>query len=309
MLYSIIVPVYNEEETLLEFYRRIRAVCDSLDADYEIVFINDGSEDYSLEILRGFQKENSRIKILSFSRNFGHQAAIIAGIDHVSGDAVLIIDADLQDPPEVFPQLIEKWEEGYSVVYGQRSARKEETVFKKATAAVFYKILKWMTKYPIPENVGDFRLIDKKVVMALRTIREQHRFMRGLVSWVGFTQGKVAFVRDPRYAGETKYPFKKMLKFAIDGITSFSVIPLRATIYLGFFIVVITIVFSIWALVARFIFHTTIPGWTSLMVAISFFGGVQLLMIGVLGEYIGRIYEEVKKRPLYIIESKEGFDV
>lgn len=306
--FSIIVPVYNEEEVLQEFYRRMRAVCDSLDGDYELIFVNDGSTDRSLTILREFRAQNPNVKIMSFSRNFGHQAAITAGIDHASGDAVVIIDADLQDPPEVVPQLIEKWKEGYGVVYGQRSARKGETFFKKATAAMFYRILKWMTKYPIPENVGDFRLMDRKVVAALRSMREYHRFIRGLVPWVGFKQSGVAFVRDARYAGETKYPFRKMLKFAIDGITSFSIVPLRMTMYLGFFVVVATLIFAVWALVAQFVFHATIQGWASLMVTILFLGGVQLLMIGVLGEYIGRIYEEVKKRPLYIIESKEGWE-
>lgn len=307
VLYSIIAPLYNEEEILPEFYRRMKAICDSFDGDYELIFVNDGSNDRSSEILLKIRSQNQKIKIINFSRNFGHQMAITAGIDHASGDAVIIIDADLQDPPEIIPLLIGKWKKGYEIVYGQRVAREGETVFKKGTAAIFYKILKIMTSYPIPENVSDFRLMDKKVVTVLRKVREQHRFMRGLVSWVGFKQGGVAFVRDPRYAGETKYPFRKMLKFALDGITSFSIVPLRMTIYLGFFIVVTTVIFAIWAFIMQFVFHATIQGWASLMIAILFLGGIQLLMSGVLGEYIGRIYEEVKKRPLYIIENKEGF--
>ncbi|MEK7623166.1 MAG: glycosyltransferase family 2 protein [Patescibacteria group bacterium] len=308
MNYSIIIPIYNEEAVLPKLYERLRSVCDSLAGEGELIFVDDGSRDQSLSIIEKFRSQDPRVKILSFSRNFGHQMAITAGLDAASGEAVVIIDADLQDPPELIPELIKKWREGYKVVYAERSARRGDGIFKRASARLFYRLLKWLTKYPIPENVGDFRLLDKQVVTELRQLREQHRFMRGLTSWVGFRQGKVAFVRDPRYAGETKYPFRKMLRFAFDGITSFSIVPLRLAVSLGFFIVIICVGLALWALGARFIFHVTIQGWTSLMLAVVFMGGVQLMMLGVVGEYVGRIYEEVKGRPLYIIERKEGFE-
>ena len=242
---------------------RTVAICLRLARGEELIFVDDGSRDQSLSIIEKFRSQDPRVKILSFSRNFGHQMAITAGLDAASGEAVVIIDADLQDPPELIPELIKKWREGYKVVYAERSARRGDGIFKRASARLFYRLLKWLTKYPIPENVGDFRLLDKQVVTELRQLREQHRFMRGLTSWVGFRQGKVAFVRDPRYAGETKYPFRKMLRFAFDGITSFSIVPLRLAVSLGFFIVIICVGLALWALGARFIFHVTIQGWTS----------------------------------------------
>lgn len=306
-LYSIIVAVYNEEEVLPEFYRRITGVCNSLDGDYELLFVNDGSRDRSFEILKKFREQNPRVKIIELSRNFGQQAAMTAGLGNASGDAVINIDADLQDPPETILKMIEKWHEGYEVVYGQRNARKGESKIRNFVVYLFNKFLKVITKYPIPENVGDFFLMDRKVVNAFLRITEQHRFMRGLVSWIGFRQSKVSFVRDPRYAGKTKNPFRTMIRVALDGITSFSVIPLRMIIILGFAIVIIALIFAVYTLIQHFKFPTETRGWASLMLAILFFGGVQLIMIGVVGEYIGRIYEEVKKRPLYIIKTKEGF--
>lgn len=304
---SIIIPVYNEEETLTELYKRLIPVCNGVSKKYEVIFINDGSSDGSLRILRSFRKKNRNVKIINFSRNFGHQAAITAGIDYANGDAAIIMDADLQDPPELIPKFIEKWQEGYAVVYGQRIGRKGEGLFKKFTAKFFYKLLKAFTRYPIPENVGDFRLMDKKVILALRELREYHRFVRGLVSWIGFRQGAVAFIRDPRFAGKTKYPFKKMFSFAIDAITSFSILPLRIATFLGFGMVLVSLIFVGYTILVFFL-GRTIPGWTSLALVGLFFGGIQLFIIGIIGEYIGRIYEEVKKRPHYIIESKEGFE-
>lgn len=306
--YSVIIPVFNEAAVLPTFFERLCAVSGTISGKGEFIFVNDGSSDESLALVKKFRETDKRVKIVSFSRNFGHQMAITAGLDFATGDSVVIIDADLQDPPELIPKLIEKWQEGFSVVYAERSARLGESFFKRASARVFYRVLRWLTKYPIPENVGDFRIMDKSVVKTLRNIREQHRYMRGLVSWVGFRQGGVSYVRDPRYAGETKYPFKKMVKFALDGVTSFSTVPLRMAISLGFFIVMICLAVAIYALGARFIFHVTIQGWTSLILVVVFMSGVQLIVLGVLGEYIGRIYEEVKGRPLYIAEEKIGFD-
>jgi polyisoprenyl-phosphate glycosyltransferase len=307
--YSIIVPVYNERNVLEEFYRRTLAVCTNIGQDYELIFVNDGSIDDSLATLRKLRAQDSRVKIVSFSRNFGHQRAITSGIDHARGQAVIIMDADLQDPPEVIPQLIEKWREGYSVVYAQRTIRKGEGFFKKVLARLFYRLMRRMAPHDdIPEDTGDFRLIDRRVAQALKNIRESHRFMRGLISWVGFRQAGVAFVRDARYAGETKYPFKKSLLLAIDAITSFSIVPLRLAIYLGFVTVSVTFLLAIFTLVGHFLLKTTIQGWTSVMIVLLFIGGVQLVVIGVLGEYVGRIFEEVKQRPLYIVESEDGFD-
>jgi dolichol-phosphate mannosyltransferase len=306
--YSVIIPVFNEAAVLPAFFERLRAVAGTISGQGEFIFVNDGSSDESLALVKAFRETDQRVKIVSFSRNFGHQMAITAGLDSAAGDAVVIIDADLQDPPELIPKLVEKWQEGFSVVYAERSARLGESFFKRASARVFYRVLRWLTKYPIPENVGDFRIMDKSVVKTLRNIREQHRYMRGLVSWVGFRQGGVSYVRDPRYAGETKYPFKKMVKFALDGVTSFSTVPLRMAVSLGFFIVMICMAVAVYALGARFIFHVTIQGWTSLILVVVFMSGVQLIVLGVLGEYIGRIYEEVKGRPLYVTEEKIGFD-
>jgi dolichol-phosphate mannosyltransferase len=306
--YSVIIPVFNEAAVLPVFFERLRAVAGTISGQGEFIFVNDGSSDESLALIKAFRETDQRVKIVSFSRNFGHQMAITAGLDSAAGDAVVIIDADLQDPPELIPKLVEKWQEGFSVVYAERSARLGESFFKRASARVFYRVLRWLTKYPIPENVGDFRIMDKSVVKTLRNIREQHRYMRGLVSWVGFRQGGVSYVRDPRYAGETKYPFKKMVKFALDGVTSFSTVPLRMAVSLGFFIVMICMAVAVYALGARFIFHVTIQGWTSLILVVVFMSGVQLIVLGVLGEYIGRIYEEVKGRPLYVAEEKIGFD-
>lgn len=305
--YSIVVPVYNEEEVLLEFYRRTTATLQGTKEGYEIVFVNDGSTDNTLSILRELNSRDASIKVINFSRNFGHQIAITAGMDYTVGDSVVIIDADLQDPPEVILRLIEKWKEGFDVVYAVRHERKGETVLKKLTASIFYKLIIKITNVTIPKNVGDFRLIDKKVLIALRSIREHHRFIRGLVSWVGFRQTGVTYVRDERFAGETKYPLKKMLKFAFDGITSFSFLPLQFAMYAGVFISFFSFICCVYILFLRVCTGKFIPGIAGILVSVLFIGGIQLLFLGLIGEYVGRIYDEIKQRPLYIVRELLGF--
>lgn len=305
--YSIVVPVYNEEEVILEFYRRTTSTLQGTKEGYEILFVNDGSTDNTLSILRELNSRDASIKVINFSRNFGHQIAITAGMDYTVGDSVVIIDADLQDPPEVILRLIEKWKEGFDVVYAVRHERKGETVLKKLTASIFYKLIIKITNVTIPQNVGDFRLIDKKVIIALRSIREHHRFIRGLVSWVGFRQTGVTYVRDERFAGETKYPLKKMLKFAFDGITSFSFLPLQFAMYAGVFISFFSFICCVYILFLRVCTGKFIPGIAGILVSVLFIGGIQLLFLGLIGEYVGRIYDEIKQRPLYIVRELLGF--
>lgn len=306
IIYSVIVPIFNEEEVLSEAYKRLTAVMQKSDGNYEIIFVNDGSKDNSFEILKDLCQKDKRVKIIKFSRNFGHQTAITAGTDYAQGKAVIIIDADLQDPPEVIPKLIEKWKEGYEVVYGERQKRKGESFFKLFTASVFYRIIRKISQINVPANVGDFRLIDRKVADILKKIKEKNRFIRGLVSWVGFKQTGVLYERERRFAGKTKYPIRKMLKFAFDAITSFSFFPLYIATYLGFFIAFICFIYIFFIFYLVMFTDKVVPGWSSLMVAILFLGGIQLIAIGIVGEYIGRIGEEVKNRPLYIIEEIIG---
>jgi len=306
--YSIVVPVYNEEDILMEFYNRVTSALNSVKERYEIVFINDGSVDGSLAILKAFHAKDPNVKVVNFSRNFGHQLAITAGMDYSTGNAVIVMDSDLQDPPEVIISLIEKWKEGYDVVYAIREARKGETVFKKLTATFFYRLIVKITNVNIQADVGDFRLIDKKVIDALRTIRERHRFIRGLVSWVGFKQTGITYVRNERFAGETKYPFKKMLKFAIDGITSFSFLPLQLAMYAGVVISLLSFVCGLYILCLRIITGQFIPGIAGILVSVLFLGGIQLLFLGLIGEYVGRMYDEIKQRPLYIVQEFLGFN-
>jgi glycosyltransferase involved in cell wall biosynthesis len=306
---SVIVPLYNEELVIGEMYQRLTNVLDGNHLDYEIILVNDGSRDGTIRIAKQLCETDKRIKLLSFSRNFGHQIAITAGMDSVSGQIAVIIDADLQDPPEVIVQMIDKWREGYQVVYGVRKERKGESFFKLLTAAVFYRILRRMTPLEIPVDTGDFRLMDRKVVEQLRHMRERSRFVRGMVSWVGFRQAKVEYIRDTRIAGETKYPFHKMMRFAIDGILSFSQIPLKLSSAFGFFCALISFVFLVYGVVAKYFYpETTIAGWTSIFVASLFLGGCQLIAVGILGEYLGRVYEEIKGRPLYVIDEQINFD-
>jgi dolichol-phosphate mannosyltransferase len=297
---SLIIPVYNEEEIIAELDRRLKVFLREIDETWEVVFVDDGSQDRTSEMLNELAALESRYKVISFSRNFGHQLAITAGMDRAEGDAVVIMDADLQDPPEVVTQMIEKWREGYDVVYGQRSVRHGESVFKRATAAAFYRLLRALLPIEIPLDTGDFRLMSRRVILSMRALREQHRFVRAMVSWVGFKQAAVRYERPERFAGETKYPLRKMLRFAIDGITSFSIIPLRIATWLGLFSGLVAIVTSGWAIYAA-IAGETVPGWATIMIAVALAASAQLIMTGILGEYIGRIYEEVKRRPLYVV--------
>ncbi len=305
--YSLVVPVFNEEAVIEETNRRLSAVMTELHESFEIIYINDGSRDQTGLLLRGLCDADPRIKLLSFSRNFGHQTAITAGMDYACGDAVIVIDADLQDPPEIIPKMIERWQEGYEVVYGLRASREGETAFKKRTAKMYYKLLNKMADVDIPADVGDFRLIDAKVRDALMTIPEHNRYVRGLISWLGFRQTSVEFTRSSRFAGETKYPLRKMIRLGIDGITSFSYKPLKIGIGLGAVLSVFSFCFLLFVFIGR-LFNLVVmePGYASLMCVILFFFGILLIMMGIIGEYIGRIFEEVKGRPLYIISDRTG---
>ncbi|MBQ4516833.1 MAG: glycosyltransferase family 2 protein [Clostridia bacterium] len=306
--YSIVVPVFNEELVVEESYKRLKQVMDTTNEPYELIFVNDGSRDKTPEIVAKICENDKNVRLINFSRNFGHQTAITAGMDNSSGQAVVVIDADLQDPPEVILQMIEKWKEGYDVVYGQRLKRKGETFFKKVTAKMFYRLLSSMTSVDIPVDTGDFRLIDRKVCDVMSSLTEQNRYVRGLVSWVGFRQTAVTYVRDERFAGETKYPLKKMLKFAMDGITTFSYKPLKLSTYVGFLVAGASFIYLLVVICLRLFTDATVAGWASTLAVSLIFNGVILMMLGIIGEYIGRIYDEAKGRPLYIIREKLGFD-
>lgn len=301
---SYIFPIYNESQNIEVLYKTISELLSPIKKySFEIIFINDGSSDDSLEKLVKLHKKDNRITIINFSRNFGHQLAVTAGLDQAIGDAVIIMDSDMQDPPVISLRLIEEWEKGYEVVYAQRRSRKD-TFFKKLTAKWFYIILEKLADISIPRNTGDFRLLDKKVVNELGKFRERDRFLRGLVSYVGFKQTGVLFDRDERHAGETGYPLKKMLKFAIDGILGFSTVPLRMISQFGLAISVLSFLGILYAIVMRVFWPgVTVPGWTLMIIAVLFIGGIQLIMLGVLGSYIGRIYSEAQGRPLYIVSS------
>lgn len=306
---SVIIPVFNETEVIDATYQRMKSVMDGIKMEYELIFVNDGSRDDTEQKISGYAKEDKTVKLLSFSRNFGHQCAISAGMDYASGDAVVVIDADLQDPPELIPKMIEKWQEGYEVVYGKRLKRKGETFFKKATAKLFYRTLRHLTSVDIPVDTGDFRLIDRKVCDVFRRLQEKNRFIRGLVSWIGFRQTYVEYVREERLAGETKYPLKKMVRFAMDGILSFSYIPLKIASLLGFLISGISFLYLIFVLIQKLFYPAgLVPGWTSIVAVLLIFNGIILILLGVIGEYIGRIYDEVRNRPLYIIDKKVNLD-
>jgi len=307
VIHSVLVPLYNEQEVLLETYHRLKNIMDSTNEPYEVIMINDGSRDLTASMAKDICRDDSNFKLLNFSRNFGHQTAITAGMDYASGQSIIVIDADLQDPPEIIPAMIAKWKEGYEVVYGKRISRKGETFFKTFTARMFYRTLNKLTDVKIPTDVGDFRLIDSKVKDALLRIPEHNRYVRGLISWLGFKQTAVEFIREPRFAGETKYPLSKMIKLAVDGITSFSYKPLKFSVGIGVFLSVSSLIFALVVIIMRIFDITTMePGWASLMVVMLFFFGVVLVMLGIIGEYIGRVFEEVKGRPLYIISEEVG---
>ena len=309
---SLVIPIFNEEAIIAELERRLLGILADIptvgDA-WEVVLVNDGSRDASLDLLRGVATRDARFKVLSFSRNFGHQMAITAGVDRASGQAVIVMDADLQDPPEVIAEMVSKWRDGFDVVYGVRRSRAGETLFKKVTAKLFYRLLRAMLGIEIPVDAGDFRLMSRPVVLALRALRERHRFVRGMVAWVGFKQAAVEYDREARFAGETKYPLRKMIRFALDGITSFSVLPLRLATWLGSIAGAIAVVAGLWAVYVRFFVSGVVPGWTTIMIFVAFGTSAQLLMIGILGEYVGRIYEELKRRPLYITSEEINFSL
>ena len=302
--YSIVVPVYNEEEVIHETYRRLTEVMRSTKEAYELLFVNDGSRDRTAEIIKEYSEQDPAVVLLDFARNFGHQIAITAGMDYARGEAVVVIDADLQDPPELILEMIKKWKQGFDVVYAKRTKRKGETYFKKQTAAMFYRFLRAMTDIDIPLDTGDFRLLDRKVCNQMNSIQEKNRFVRGLVSWVGFKQIAVEYEREERLAGESKYPLKKMLKLSMDGITSFSYKPLKLASYAGVTLSGIGFIYLLVVLYLKLFTDSTITGWSSLIVIQLFFSGIILIILGMIGEYIGRIYDETKNRPLYIVREK-----
>lgn len=304
-VYSIVAPVFNEEETLPNFYERIVAVMDALNEPFELLLVNDGSRDSSFQIMKNLHKQDPRVHVIDFSRNFGHQIAISAGLDYAQGQAVIIIDSDLQDPPEVIPRLIERWKNGAEVVYAQRAKRVGETKFKLVTASLFYRLIRSITSVDIPRDVGDFRLMDRRVVDALVSMREHHRFMRGLSAWVGFRQEAVLYDRQERFAGKTKYPLMRMIHFSLDAITSFSHLPLQLATTFGFILASISLVGIIVAAFLR-LFVGAIVGQASTLILVLFLGGVQLIFLGIIGEYLGRIYDEVRARPLYIVHHVLG---
>lgn len=297
---SVVVPIYNEEESLRECNNRLLNVLDNIQSDYEIIYVNDGSKDTSLTILKELAKNNKKIKVLSFSRNFGHQAAVSAGIEHSKGNCVVLIDGDLQDPPELISDMISKWNEGFDVVYGKRSKRNGETWFKKISAKMFYRTINQVSDIDIPKDTGDFRLMDRRVVDAFLKMPEKNRFIRGMVSWVGFNQVAIEYERDKRYAGITKYPIKKMINFAKDGIVSFSKKPLKFITQAGLcFISLSIIMLMTMSIVIGFKGYE----WLLIINSIMFFSGIQMFSLGIIGEYIGRIYDEAKDRPLYIVKD------
>ncbi len=305
---SVIVPLYNESASIEQLFARLTPVLEKLHTSYEIICINDGSQDDTLSMLIKFWQQNPAIKIVNLSRNFGKEIALTAGIDYASGAAVIPIDADLQDPPELIVQLIAKWREGYDVVYGTRRSRQGETWFKKISSTAFYHTIGKMSHVPIPANTGDFRLLDRQVVEAIKKLPERTRFMKGLFAWVGYKQTSVLFDREPRYSGRTSWNYWKLWNFALDGIISFSFLPLKVWSYVGVTVSVISLLYALMLVVRTLIFGVDVPGYASLMVAILFLGGIQLITLGVLGEYLGRVYEEVKGRPLYFVREEYGFD-
>jgi len=304
---SAVIPLFNEEENLPKLHERLTKVLTRLGRSYEIVFVNDGSRDGSLDVLRSLAADDPAVRVVSLSRNFGHQVGLTAGLDHARGEVIAMMDADLQDPPELLPRMVAKYEQGFDVVYAVRRSRRGETVFKRATAAAFYRILRWLTNIDIPADTGDFRLVSRRALDSLRSLNERNRFLRGLFTWVGYRQAGVAYERRERYRGRTKYPLRKMVRFAIDGITSFSAAPLQIATWLGFGGALLGFLYAI-AVIHNKFQGGTVPGWASLAVIVLFFGGVQLITLGILGEYIGRIYEEVKRRPLYLVDERIGFE-
>jgi dolichol-phosphate mannosyltransferase len=305
---SVVAPVYDEEILLPEFYRRVTAALEQLAVPFELILVNDGSHDSSGAIMDRLHQADARVKVIHFSRNFGHQIAITAGTDHATGQAVAVIDSDLQDPPEVIIEMYKEWQNGFQVIYGVRAQREGETAFKRMTASMFYRLIRRITNINLPLDTGDFRLMDHRVVKAMSKMREHHRFMRGLSVWVGFKQTGVKYNRDARTAGVTKYPFRKMVRFALDAITSFSYLPLQLATYTGFAIAGVSAVAMILAIILRLLNSDIFYGQATTLVSVLFLGGIQLIFLGVIGEYLGRIYDEVKRRPLYIVAERRGVE-
>jgi dolichol-phosphate mannosyltransferase len=313
MLISVVIPCYNEAEVIPEMYRRLaETMAGVADADHELVYVDDGSTDGSREILAQLQESDPHVRVIFLSRNFGHQVSFTAGLENTRGDVVVIIDGDLQDPPEVILEMLARWREGYQVAFGTRLIRPGETPWKLWTAKLFYRVMNRLSDTPIPLDTGDFRLLDRQVVDELLRLPETHRFLRGMVSWVGFKQIAVPYRRDVRFAGESKYPLFKLIRLAADGVMSFSFVPLRLAVWFGFFALCIALVGIAVAIVYRLVMSDTdahfVRGWASLFVAILFLGGTQLVFLGIIGEYLGRIYTEVKRRPLYVVQQRLGFD-
>ncbi|MBD7963191.1 glycosyltransferase family 2 protein [Fictibacillus norfolkensis] len=301
---TILIPAYNEEEVLYSLYHRLVTVFDSItDYSFEVLFVNDGSKDNTLNIIRELREADRRISYVNLSRNFGKETAMIAGLDYAQGNAVIILDADLQDPPELIPEMITYWEAGYDDVFAKRRSRSGETWIKKFTAKTFYKLLKKTTRIPIQENTGDFRLLDRRCVEALKQMRETQRYTKGMFSWIGYNKKEILFDRDPRAAGETKWNYIKLVDLAIEGITSFTTAPLRFSALFGFTISIFAFLYMIWIITKTLLYGETVSGYPSIMTVILFLGGIQLLSIGIIGEYLGRIFNETKKRPLYFVEE------
>ena len=300
---SVVVPVYNEQEVLHEFHKRLSSVLRTLPLDHEVVYVNDGSTDTTLSLLEEIRRHDSTVGVVDLSRNFGKEIALTAGLDHCRGDAAVVIDADLQDPPEVIPELIVGWREGYDVVYAQRISRDGETFLKKATARAFYRVIQAISRFKIPEDTGDFRLLSRRAVDALHQLREQHRFMKGLFAWIGFPQKAVPYRRDARFAGETKWNYWRLWNFAIEGITSFTIAPLKLATYFGLMVAMAAFFYGAVIIVKTLLYGNPVPGYPSLMVVVLFLGGVQLVAIGIIGEYLGRMFDETKGRPLYLINA------
>jgi polyisoprenyl-phosphate glycosyltransferase len=302
-LLSIIIPAFNEADNLSQLLQRLQSALQSITANYEVLWVNDGSSDDTLEIIKQFCAADSRHRYLSLSRNFGHQLAIMAGLNRCKGKAAVIIDSDLQDPPELIPELWKKYQQGNKVVYARRRRRKGENLFKKWTAKVFYRLLKNTTRISIPLDTGDFRLIDRQVIDILKQMPEQHKFLRGQIAWIGFKQTAVLYDRESRHSGKSGYSFLKMVHLALDGITAFSNYPLRLATITGFIVSFLSFLIILYALYSKFILDRVITGWTSLIISTMFIGGVQLITIGIIGEYISRINSDVRRRPLYVIEE------
>ena len=308
---SIVAPVYNEEKVLNKFYSRLIESVQELDIELEIIYVNDGSSDNTLEIMLEQYDKDSRIGIINLSRNFGKEIALTAGLDHASGDAIVVIDTDLQDPPELIPKLVERWNEGFDVVNAKRSRRKGETTFKKVTSFLYYRFLYQLSDIKIPKDTGDFRLLSRNALDSLLKLREKHRYMKGLFSWIGYSQTEIIYERDERYAGKSKWKFAGLINLAFEGLTSFSVLPLRLASLLGFFCALISLMFASYIMLKKVMYGDPVAGYPSLVVLIAFIGGVQLLALGIIGEYLGRVFNETKNRPLYLIEGikpSEFFD-